>query len=100
RSTRVVPPFPTRRSSDLFVAAQKLEDAAFLGNAWFFRILTELGRLLETADGAALPLPPPLSDGNVFIRLPLRLTRDGERVLGGEDRKSTRLNSSHGSISY
>src|SRR6059058_3587646 len=66
------------------VAAQKLEDAAFLGDAWFFRILTELGRLLETADGAALPPPPPLSDGNVFMRLPLRLTRDGERVLGGE----------------
>jgi redox-sensitive transcriptional activator SoxR len=67
-----------------FVAAQKLEDAAFLGDAWFFRTLTELGRLLETADGHALPPPPPLSDGHVFARLSLRLTRDGERVLRGE----------------
>jgi Domain of unknown function (DUF1835) len=67
-----------------FVAAQKLEDAAFLGDAWFFRILTELGRLIETTDGEALPPPPPLSDGNVFARLPIRLTRDGERVFHGE----------------
>jgi hypothetical protein len=67
-----------------FVAAQKVEDAAFLGDAWFFRILTRLGRLLETADGGSLPPPPPLSDGNAFARLPIRLTRDGERVLRGE----------------
>jgi len=67
-----------------FVAAQELEDAAFLGDAWFFRILSELGRLLETAGGEALPPPPPLSDGNVFARLPIRLTRDGSRVLHGE----------------
>jgi hypothetical protein len=27
---------------------------------------------------------PPLSDGHVFARLPLRLTHEGERVLRGE----------------
>lgn len=67
-----------------FVAAQKLEDAVFLGDAWFFRALAGLGPLLESAEGAPLPAPPPLSDGNVFARLPIRLTRDGERVLAGE----------------
>ena len=67
-----------------FVGAQKLEDAVFLGDAWFFRVLTGLGPLLETAEGAPLPAPPPLSDGNVFARLPIRLTKDGERVLAGE----------------
>jgi redox-sensitive transcriptional activator SoxR len=70
-----------------FVAAQKLEDAVFIGDAWFYRALTGLGELVETADGTSLPAPPPLSDGNVFARLSIRLTRDGERVLrGGEDR--------------
>jgi redox-sensitive transcriptional activator SoxR len=67
-----------------FVAAQKLEDAVFLGDAWFFRALTGLGPLVETAEGKPLPAPPPLSDGNVFARLPIRLTREGKRVLAGE----------------
>ena len=69
-----------RRSSP----SQTLEDAVFLGDAWFFRTLTGLGPLVETSDGAPLPAPPPLSDGNVFARLPIRLTRDGERVLAGK----------------
>jgi redox-sensitive transcriptional activator SoxR len=67
-----------------FVAAQKLEDAVFNGDAWFFRTLTGLGPLVETTEGVPLPAPPPLSDGNVFARLPIRLTRDGARVLAGK----------------
>jgi DNA-binding transcriptional MerR regulator len=70
-----------------FVAEQELEDAPFLGDAWFFRSLSALGagesRLLE-AKGRPLPAPPPLSDAAVFTRLPLSLTREGERVLRGE----------------
>jgi redox-sensitive transcriptional activator SoxR len=71
-----------------FVASQKLEDAVFLGDAWFYRTLTGLSELVETTDGEALPPPPPpLSDGNVFARVPVRLTKSGERVLRGvEDR--------------
>ena len=71
-----------------FVAAQELEEAPFLGDAWFFRALSTLGRgparLLETHDGNPLPEAPPLSDGHVFARLPLRLTDAGERVLHAE----------------
>jgi len=67
-----------------FFASQKLEAAPFLGDTWFYRALTGLGPLVETTDGAALPAPPPLSDGNVFMRRPIRLTRDGERVLSGQ----------------
>ena len=71
-----------------FVAAQRLEDAPFLGDTWFFRSLSALGqgeyRLLETDDGEALPAPPPLGDGRSFARLPLRLTATGERTLRGE----------------
>ena len=67
-----------------FFASQKLEDAAFLGDAWFFRALTSLGALVETTNGSPLPPPPPLSDGNVFARLPIRLTRDGKRVFDGK----------------
>ncbi len=71
-----------------FVAAQRLEDAPFLGDAWFYRALSALGqgetRLLETDDGAPLPAPPPLSDGRLFARLELRLTAAGEDALRGE----------------
>jgi DNA-binding transcriptional MerR regulator len=71
-----------------FVGAQRLEEAPFLGDAWFYRTLSALGqgttRLLETGDGTALPLPPPLSDSQHFARLQLRLTAAGEQTLRGE----------------
>jgi DNA-binding transcriptional MerR regulator len=71
-----------------FVAAQRLEEAPFLGDAWFYRTLSALGqgetRLIETEDGAPLPRPPPLSDSQRFARLQLRLTATGERTLRGE----------------
>jgi redox-sensitive transcriptional activator SoxR len=71
-----------------FVAEQQLEAAPFLGDAWFYRVLAELGRgsvrLLETRDGSPLPPAPPLSDGGVFARLRLRLTEQGEAVLRGQ----------------
>jgi DNA-binding transcriptional MerR regulator len=67
-----------------FFASQQLEDAPFLGDAWFFRTLTQLGPLVETDEGTPLPAPPPLSDGNVFAQLPIRLTREGDRVLRGK----------------
>jgi redox-sensitive transcriptional activator SoxR len=71
-----------------FVAAQRLEEAPFLGDAWFYRALSALGqgttRLLETDDGTPLPPPPPLSDSQDFARLRLRLTATGEQTLRGE----------------
>lgn len=71
-----------------FVEEQRLEDAPFLGDAWFYRALAAVGvgpaRLVETEEGDPLPPPPPLSDGHVFSRLRLRLTEDGRRVLRGE----------------
>ena len=76
-----------RTPAAAFVAAQRLEEAPFLGDAWFYRTLATVGRgparLVETADGSELPDAPPLSDALTFSRLPLRLTADGERVLGG-----------------
>jgi hypothetical protein len=71
-----------------FVRYQRLEDAPFLGDAWFHRSLSALGqgpaRLLETDDGEPLPPPPPLSDGQRFARLRLRLTVAGDRALRGD----------------
>jgi len=71
-----------------FVAAQQLEEAPFLGDAWFYRALATLGhgtaRLIETDDSEPLPDAPPLSDALTFTRLPLRLTAAGERVLRSE----------------
>ena len=77
-----------RTPTAAFIEAQRLEDAPFLGDAWFYRALAALGggqaRLVETEEGDPLPPPPPLSDGQVFSRLPLRLTEEGQRVLRGE----------------
>jgi hypothetical protein len=71
-----------------FVAAQRLEDAPFLGDAWFYRALSALGqgdaRLIETGDGTPLPPPPPLSESQLFARLRLRLTATGDDALRGE----------------
>jgi hypothetical protein len=71
-----------------FVAAQRLEEAPFVGDSWFYRALSALGqgktRLLETDDDASLPPPPPLGDSQCFARLQLRLTATGERALLGE----------------
>jgi hypothetical protein len=74
-----------------FVAAQRLEDAPFLGDTWFYRALSALGqgeaRLLETDDGTPLPAPPPLGDNQLFARLQLRITATGDDALrGGADR--------------
>ena len=71
-----------------FVAAQGLEEAPFIGDAWFYRALSALGqgemRLLETDAGTALPAPPPLGDSQPFAQLQLRLTATGEQTLRGE----------------
>jgi DNA-binding transcriptional MerR regulator len=70
-----------------FLAAQELEPAPFLGDAWFFRALSEVGRgsrrLVETRGGEELSPPPPLGDGRLFAGAPVRLTQDGERALAG-----------------
>jgi hypothetical protein len=68
-----------------FLAAQDLEAAPFLGDAWFYRALTSLGRgparLIETRDGEQLATAPPLGDARAFAATSLRLTPAGERVL-------------------
>jgi hypothetical protein len=77
-----------RTPSAAFVAAQRLEEAPFIGDTWFYRTLAALGqgtaRLLESEAGTPLPPPPPLGDGQRFARLQLRLTARGERALRGE----------------
>jgi len=71
-----------------FLAAQDAEDAPFLGDAWFFRVLSHLGsgtsRLVELESGEALPPAPPLGDIREYGRLRLRVTDLGSRVLAGD----------------
>lgn len=69
-------------------AVQELEAAPFLGDAWFYRTLSHLGRgplrLIETQAGQPLGTAPPLGDLHAFIAQQITLTRDGERVLRQE----------------
>jgi hypothetical protein len=71
-----------------FQAAQDREQAPFLGDAWFYRSLSGLGRgparLLETEAGRPVPAAPPLTDPGVYVRIPLRLTDRGVAVLDGD----------------
>jgi hypothetical protein len=73
---------------EAFLASQKLEEAPFLGDAWFFRTLSVLGqgpgRLVATSEGRELPPSPPLGDAARFVRLPIVLTSRGAEVLAGE----------------
>ena len=68
-----------------FVAAQRLEEAPFLGDTWFFRTLSQLGggdgRLIETDEGRPLPPAPPLGDAGIFTGLRLRLTANGAQTM-------------------
>jgi hypothetical protein len=82
-----------------FLAEQDLEDAPFLGDAWFYRTLSALGgggpRLIETQAGEPLPAAPPLSDAQAYAALPLRLTPAGERVLGQDADRIELLGADH-----
>jgi DNA-binding transcriptional MerR regulator len=77
-----------RSAEDAFAVAQDEEAAPFLGDAWFFRTLSILGRgesrLLESAAGEPLAAPPPLGEWEAFGGAGLRLTALGRRVLGGK----------------
>jgi hypothetical protein len=77
-----------RTPYDVFAAAQRAEEAAFLGDTWMWARLHELGqgerRLVETSAGAAVGLPPPLPGSDGFIAQELELTDDGRAVLAGE----------------
>ena len=79
---------PGSHPAGAFVVAQELEEAPFVGDAWFYRTLATLGsdraRLVETQSGEPLPPPPPLGDAHAFTSLPLRLTSRGTKVLAGE----------------
>jgi hypothetical protein len=72
----------------LFLATQALEEAPFLGDAWFYRSLAALGtgepRLVETVQGEPVPAPPPLGDARVFAECELRMTDRGSAVLRAE----------------
>src|SRR5207245_9018725 len=90
---RVLPSFPTRRSSDLGVVVVPADNVT--------------RQRFEAVAGqcAAIAAQTSRAGGNgpsTHVRNPAATLLD--QVLGGDganlDRKSTRLNSSHGSISY
>src|SRR5207245_10148115 len=89
---RHVPSFPTRRSSDLFGGAVFNEEKNALDARQVANDFPEGPRNNRKFPGPVGYLVRPAEPGG-FVRLP----------FGGHseaDRKSTRLNSSHGSISY
>jgi hypothetical protein len=63
----------------LFADNQAMEDAAFLGDAWCFRLMHELAEegLVEAAGDRTLPAPPPRGDYGEFASTPLELTAAG-----------------------
>src|SRR5207245_8525226 len=91
-----LPPFPTRRSSDLAIAIAR--EAARTAPT-----LEALRALLENFEGCALKNTATrlvFADGNPQARIMFVGEAPGRDEDIEGDRKSTRLNSSHGSISY
>src|SRR2546430_13329068 len=88
-------PSPTLFRSDrrLRQAAQELEHR---------RVLVHAAEELRAIDPAARPLGDPRVADRALAELGADLLEDPDRLLGEkpEDRKSTRLNSSHSQISY
>src|SRR5207245_8050568 len=86
------------------MVAQPLRHRIFLGARRFDRADARRPVLLDGTRGrrrVSYSFVPPVEAG--AWRAALGFTRDGQlsqRVGNGRDRKSTRLNSSHGSISY
>src|SRR5207253_10065969 len=94
------PPFPTRRSSDLLDQTDddSRRQQVAVGDG-HHRVLPAVAKLDADADAAR-------TVGSDRSRLDDRGARDAEATVGRrvetavEDRKSTRLNSSHVAISY
>ena len=76
-----------RTPPELFLAAQRLEEAPFEGDAWSWRRMAGLGcgetPLVAREDGRPLPAPPPLGDARAFAGGRLVLTGAGRDVLAG-----------------
>src|SRR5207245_10852440 len=86
---RLQHPFPTRRSSDLF-GTQLNAEHAFINPAMILLYIPD-----RRAENVVLSIPNPPENWRAA-------SATGIESPGGArtDRKSTRLNSSHGSISY
>jgi hypothetical protein len=71
------------RPPDAFTASQAMEEAVFLGDAWCFAHLYELGAggLVAPVDGSALPLPPPRGEYEAFAGVLLELTDAGRALV-------------------
>jgi hypothetical protein len=77
-----------RTPLEAFVAAQRVEEAAFLGDTWMWVRLSQLGageeRLVETRAGAPLGPAPPAPGSDGFAGQEIALTDRGRAVLDGE----------------
>jgi hypothetical protein len=67
---------------ELFVAAQRREEAPFDGDGWFFHRTLQLGRLVAAPAGVRAPTGPVELDA--FMRTRIAITDDGRRVLAGD----------------
>src|SRR5207245_10759437 len=98
-SPRPHPSFPTRRSSDLAAVGSAVTAAQRPADETAQEEQSEEGRGADRDDQRDRPV-----GGALDLHLDRVAERPaagrGERGDHGEDRKSTRLNSSHGSISY
>jgi DNA-binding transcriptional MerR regulator len=72
-----------RTPLELFAANQAREEAVFAGDAWVWKRLADLGPLVGTDAGDALPPPPPLGEPRAFAVTRVALTDLGRDVLAG-----------------
>jgi hypothetical protein len=77
-----------RSPHEVFLATQRAEEAAFLGDTWLWERLHDLGqgdrRLVQTSAGDPVGPPPPRPGSDGFTAVELELTDTGRAVLAGE----------------
>jgi hypothetical protein len=77
-----------RSPHEVFLATQRAEEAAFLGDTWLWERLYDLGqgdrRLVQTSAGDPVGPPPPRPGSDGFTAVELELTDTGRAVLAGE----------------
>src|SRR5207245_8066774 len=96
----LAPPFPTRRSSDLVAAGDpRTPTRRALTHAWNAFGALDLVVAVATATWVTLHAVTPGVQPVLVLPLVLIPTFFVPIFLASQDRKSTRLNSSHGSIS-
>src|SRR5699024_12242844 len=92
--------FPTRRSSDLDELSKEVDELKIILNVGFEKLAEQVNVITEQVNSTEEKSHMLEANLDRLVIQFARMVKTTERLLNRVDRKSTRLNSSHVSISY